>query len=251
MSNSTKDLFSGHSDIYAKYRPLYPPELFQYLLQYVPARNKALDCGTGNGQAAAALAEYFTEVEATDISEKQIRNAVQRPNLHYHISTAEKTPFEDNSFDLITSATALHWFRFDDFFAEMKRIAKNNAVFAGWAYHLIQTSEPVINKLIHKFYTETVHTYWDAERRHVDASYKTIPFPFEEIADPVVATKLEWNIDILEGYLNTWSAVQHYIKQNNSNPVTPLIKEIRTVFDDQTPLQVTFPIFMRIGIIKK
>jgi SAM-dependent methyltransferase len=248
---SSKDLFSGHADLYAKYRPLYPPELFEFLVQYVPAKNKALDCGTGNGQAAAALAEYFTEVNATDISEKQVKNAIQKPNLYYYICPAEKTPFADNNFDLITCATALHWFRFEEYYAEMKRIATNNAIFAGWAYEVLKTSEPAVNELINHFYTKTIDSYWDPERKHIDENYSNIPFPFEEIPNPGFATRLEWNTGILEGYLNTWSAVQHYIRKNNTNPVTTLIKEIRTVFDDQTPLKITFPIFMRLGIIKK
>src|SRR5437762_8882338 len=91
MSNSVKDLFSAHSDIYARYRPLYPKELYEFILQYVPIRELAIDCGTGNGQAAGILAENFKEVHATDISDKQIRNAIQKPNLHYHICRAEKT----------------------------------------------------------------------------------------------------------------------------------------------------------------
>src|SRR5215470_7979878 len=109
MADSTKDLFSSHSDIYAKYRPLYPKELYDFIFKHVPVKEKALDCGTGNGQAASVLAEHFKEVHATDISNKQIKNAVQKPNLHYHICKAEETPFSDNTFDLITSATAIHW----------------------------------------------------------------------------------------------------------------------------------------------
>src|SRR4051794_11100808 len=102
MTNSPKDLFSGHADLYAKYRPLYPPELYEFILGKVSEKNKALDCGTGNGQAAGVLADHFKEVYATDISEKQIEKAVQKPNLHYHVCSAEQLPFADNEFDLVT-----------------------------------------------------------------------------------------------------------------------------------------------------
>ena len=71
-----KDLFSGHSKSYAKYRPGYPKELFEYILQFVERKEKVWDCATGNGQAAVVLADYFEKVEATDISEAQIKNAV-------------------------------------------------------------------------------------------------------------------------------------------------------------------------------
>ncbi|MGZ5191844.1 MAG: class I SAM-dependent methyltransferase, partial [Flavisolibacter sp.] len=62
-----KDLFSGHSKDYAKYRPGYPKSLFDYILQFVDKKDKAWDCATGNGQAAVVLADHFNKVEATDI----------------------------------------------------------------------------------------------------------------------------------------------------------------------------------------
>jgi ubiquinone/menaquinone biosynthesis C-methylase UbiE len=214
-------------------------------------KEMALDCGTGNGQAAGILAENFKEVHATDISDKQIMNAIQKPNLHYHICEAEKTSFKDNVFDLITSATSVHWFRFDKFFSEMKRIGKNNSVFACWGFKLFQTNQPELNELIDKFYTQTIHSYWDAERRHVDEEYKNIPFPFEEIKNPGFAIQLQWNLEELEGYLNTWSAVQHYMQINKINPVNELMNKIKSRPGIDNIVRVDFPIFMRIGIIKK
>jgi len=251
MAESAKDLFSAHSDIYAKYRPLYPKELYDFILKHVSVKNMALDCGTGNGQAAAVLAEHFRTVHATDISERQIMNALQKPNLHYHVCSAEKTPFPDNSFDLVTSATAVHWFHFDKFFLEIKRVAKMNSVFACWGYKVLRTDQPRLDELIDAFYSETIHSYWDAERRHVDEEYQNIPFPFEEITNPGFATRLTWGLEMLQGYLNTWSAVQHYIQKNKSNPVNELMERIRSEFRDDIKVHITFPVFMRLGIIKK
>jgi SAM-dependent methyltransferase len=251
MAISSKDNFSGHADIYAKYRPLYPPELYEFILQNVPAKDAALDCGTGNSQAAGVLADYFTEVQATDISKEQLKKAVQKPNLHYHICHAEETPFADNSFDLVTSATAAHWFKFDQFYNELKRIGRNNAVFACWAYDLLRTDQLTLNELIDIFYYKKMYDYWDVERRHVEKEYKTLPFPLQEIKSPGFTTRLRWDIDTLEGYLNTWSAVQHFIKKNGVNPVTEFMHDIRKKFGSEQQFEIAFPIFMRIGIIKK
>jgi len=171
MAESAKDLFSAHSDIYAKYRPLYPKELYDFIFKHVPVKEMALDCGTGNGQAAAVLAEHFQKVDATDISERQIINAIQKPNLHYHVCSAEKTPFPDNSFDLVTSATAVHWFHFDNFFPEIIRVGKMNSLFSCWGYKVFRTDQPKLDELIDTFYSETIHPYWDKERRHVDEEY--------------------------------------------------------------------------------
>lgn len=251
MTNPIKDLFSSHADMYAKYRPLYPKELYDFLIDHVEAKDRALDCGTGNGQAAGILADHFTEVHATDISENQIANAIQKPNLYYHVCKAEQLPFEDNYFDLITAATAVHWFHFEEFFAEIKRVGKKKSVFACWAYQLFRTDQPNINKLVDKFYTQTVHSYWDVERRHVDEEYKNIPIPFDEVKNPGFATQLRWDLETLEGYLNTWSAVQHYIRKTATNPVNELMAEIRSELGHRDTVLITFPIFMRIGIINK
>ena len=251
MTNSVKDIFSSHADIYAKYRPLYPPDLYEFLLSQVAERGAALDCGTGNGQAAGVLAEHFREVHGTDISERQIQNATQKDNLFYHICKAEDLPFTDNYFDLITSATAVHWFQFDQFFAEVKRVGKNNSVFACWAYKVVRTNHENINKLIDRFYSETIHNYWDPERRHVDEEYSNIPMPFREVRNPGFATQLSWDLQTLEGYLNTWSAVQHYVRANGVNPVNQLMEEVGPEVGADGKILMTFPIFMRMGIISK
>ena len=122
-----KDLFSKQAEDYAKYRPVYPKELFDHILQFVIEKNTAWDCATGNGQAAFALAQYFKRVIATDISEKQLSLAKPHPNIKYQIASAEKTDFLDNSFDLITVAQAYHWFKFDAFEKEVKRVTEQTA----------------------------------------------------------------------------------------------------------------------------
>jgi len=78
-----KDNFSTGSDKYAQYRPTYPVDFFEYLKSIVPVREKAWDCGTGNGQVAYELAKIFDKVFATDISQAQIDNAQHAGNITY------------------------------------------------------------------------------------------------------------------------------------------------------------------------
>jgi hypothetical protein len=42
-----KDHFSAQAADYAKFRPTYPRELFEYLGSVAPSRQYAWDCGTG------------------------------------------------------------------------------------------------------------------------------------------------------------------------------------------------------------
>src|SRR5690606_1138758 len=113
-----KDLFSSHSAAYTQFRPTYPAELYHLLRKLCQTRERAWDCGTGNGQVAGELANLFEQVCATDISINQLSQAVQKPNIQYTKQAAEKTIFPDAHFDLVTVGQAVHWFNFENFYAE-------------------------------------------------------------------------------------------------------------------------------------
>jgi len=105
-----KDRFSKQATAYAAFRPTYPNELYRFILSQVKEKNAAWDCATGNGQVARDLSPHFEEVQATDSSANQIENAFALPNIHYSVSTAEKTFFPESTFDLVTVGQAIHWF---------------------------------------------------------------------------------------------------------------------------------------------
>jgi len=243
-----KDNFSRQSGIYAKYRPVYPQQLYDFILQNVKNKQTAWDCGTGNGQAAKELAKVFGKVYATDISQKQIENAIRQINISYSVQPAEQTNFPDNSFDLITVAQALHWFRFDDFYKEVKRVAKPDAVFAAWTYSLLRISKE-IDALIEDHHFNTLGNYWDAERKYVDEEYRNIPFPFTKINAPPFSIEYEWTTEELEGYLNTWSGLQKFITTNQYNPVDQLMIQIKPLWKKEK-MKIVFPVHMLMGPIE-
>src|SRR5438046_8672445 len=103
-----KDHFSGHAADYARFRPNYPPQLFNYLASISPEQELAWDCATGNGQAAVGLAEHFAKVIATDASARQIESAQPHPSISYGIAPAEASGIDAESVDLSLAAQALH-----------------------------------------------------------------------------------------------------------------------------------------------
>ncbi len=244
-----KDNFSAESDKYAKYRPRYPEDLFGYLKSIVPARQNAWDCGTGNGQVAYELARIFDNVFATDVSHAQIENARQAMNIAYSVQPAEKTNFGNRQFDLIVVAQAIHWFDFERFYAEVRRTAKENAFICVVGYGRIEITEQ-INNLITLFYNNVIGAYWDKERKYIDEGYKTIPFPFKEIEAPNFVNKLHWDFEHLIGYLNTWSAVKHFIRENGYNPIDQLKRELEHHWDKNQIREVCFRLLLRIGQIQ-
>ncbi len=243
-----KDLFSKQASAYAAFRPTYPKELYDFILNYVNGREIVWDCATGNGQVARDLAPYFQKVIATDSSAQQIENAVTAQNIEYSVSPAEKTSFPDSTFDLITVGQAIHWFNFSEFYKEVIRVAKPEAILAVWGYGLLKIN-PMIDKVISDFYVNIIGPYWDAERKLVDNHYSTIPFPFREIQTPEFSFSFEWSLEELEGYLTTWSSVQKYISKKEVNPVIPLIAKIKPIWVEEKPA-INFPLFLRCGRIK-
>jgi ubiquinone/menaquinone biosynthesis C-methylase UbiE len=242
-----KDNFSTQAHLYAKFRPKYPKELYEFVLDKVENKNIAWDCATGNGQVASELANYFEQVMATDISQKQLDNAQQNSKIIYSISQAEHTNFPDNTFDLVTVGQALHWFKFEEFYREVRRVCKPNAVIAVWGYGTLLVDNLEINDKFQHFYQEQIGQYWDVERKYIDDEYRTIPFEFIEIEAPTFTMNYEWTFDELEGYLNTWSSVQKYIKVHNQNPVSQFIIDLKTNNEQNEKLKICFPVFLKMG----
>lgn len=243
-----KDNFSIQSADYAKFRPVYPQELIDYLISLCENHDACWDCGTGNGQLAVKLSETFQKVYATDISDKQLSNATPKPNIEYSKQPAEQTNFSNQYFDLITVAQAAHWFDHEQFNQEVNRILKPKGVIALIGYGLVQV-EGRVGEVIKEFYWNVTKPYWDPERDHIEAAYQTIPFPFNEMADvPSFRMEKEMMLVDLVGYISTWSAVQHYKKDKGHSPIGQLYFDLKKVWNGES-LLVDFPLFMRIGRI--
>jgi hypothetical protein len=248
-----KDNFSASSAEYRKFRPEYPDDLIKEILGHVSCCERCWDCATGNGQLAKLLHHHFDHVEATDISEKQLSEAISLPNVRYSISRAEETTFPDSYFNLITVGQAVHWFDHEAFKKEVERVAKNGCVVALIGYGLMY-SDDGFDELLWSFYTETVGEYWDPEREYIDEAYETIPFPFR-IIEPSKRFSIDvnWSLHQLQGYLGTWSSVKKYIEANGTDPVAPFIEGLITqdVWQPEEVKQIRFPLFVKLGRVSK
>ena len=117
-----KDHFSRQATDYARFRPQYPRALFAFIATAAPNEQLALDCATGNGQAAVALVEFFQKVIALDASEEQIASALPNERIEYRLAPAESTGLSPHSVAAVTVAQALHWLNLPAFFAEARRV---------------------------------------------------------------------------------------------------------------------------------
>lgn len=241
-----KDNFSRQSEAYVKFRPVYPPELYSFIFAQLDRFERAWDIGTGNGQVAGVLAERFLEVYATDISQKQLDQAVRKSNIHYSLQPAETAEFSSDFFDLITVGQAVHWFDHERYYAKVGEVLRPGGILTEFGYSLFR-STPAVNAIMDHFYQDIVGPYWDVERWHIDEGYARIPFPFERIPAPDLYMRYQWTFDHLIGYLSTWSSVQHYIRQNGSDPVALIRKDLEEAWPEGEIISVSFRILLRLG----
>ena len=242
-----KDHFSKQAVAYAQARPTYPAALFDAIAAQCPSRALAWDAGCGNGQAAREWAGRFESVFATDPSAAQVAGAVALPKVRYAVEPAESCSLPDAAADLVSVAQALHWFDFPRFFAEVRRVLRPGGVFAAWSYGLMRI-DPAVDAVVHGFEHGMVGPYWPPERRHVDAGYATIDFPFARLELPPFAMTLDWTADQALAYLGTWSAVQRHDAATGGDAIAALRPALREAWGDPArPRRVEWPLVVWAG----
>ena len=207
---SFHDYFSDHSKLYASARPSYPEELFRFVASIAPAHERAWDCATGNGQAAIGLARYFTAVNATDASDDQIANAMARPNITYAVRSAEESGFPPHYFDAVCVASAIHWFDYERFYPEVKRVLRPDGVIAAWGYDHLRVA-PEFDAEFYRSIERVIAPYWPPRKKLLHDGYRDVPFPFERIEPPPMEMYADWSFDQLMAFVRSWSGVQRRI----------------------------------------
>ena len=122
--------FSDRVENYARYRPGYPTELFDYLIDVCLLDKDSLiaDIGAGTGIFSSYLLARQLAVAAVEPN-LEMRYAAEKTLAKYNSfqsipGTAEATQLDDLSVNLITVAQAFHWFDEAAAIAEFKRILK-------------------------------------------------------------------------------------------------------------------------------
>jgi SAM-dependent methyltransferase len=149
------------STAYAKYRDIYPEEFYESIVRLglCTKGQKVLDLGTGTGVIPRNMYKYGAEWTGTDISENQITQAVRlakenNMRINFFEASAEKTKFDDKSFDVITACQCFMYFDKAKVLPELSRMLKPKGrfliLFMAW---LPFESEIAMNteKLVRKY----------------------------------------------------------------------------------------------------
>lgn len=123
------------SEVYAKYRDIYPKEVFDKLYELGVGRKNTswLDLGTGTGVIPRGLAKYGADITAIDISKEQIEQAKrlsgEYSNIFYRVSSAEELKYDKGTFDVITACQCFWYFDSKVVAAKIKNLLKKDGMF--------------------------------------------------------------------------------------------------------------------------
>jgi SAM-dependent methyltransferase len=242
------DHFSQVASAYASCRPQYPAELFEYLTGLCRRHELAWDCAAGSGQASVPLARSFNRVVATDASAAMLAQAPSHPTIEYRVAPAESSGLSSSSVDLVTVGQALHWLPITRFYAEVERVLRPDGFLAVWSYGNQSVSDPSVDRIVHRFYSEIVGPFWTPERRHVETGYLSLPFPYPELRPPAFMMEQHWTLAQLLGYIGTWSATQRYRDMLGYDPVQTLAQELTPFWRDPSSTRcIRWQLSLRVG----
>ena len=243
------DHFSDRAARYAECRPGYPTALADWLASLAARRDLAWDVGCGSGQMSALLAERFARVIATDASPAQLAHARPRHGVVYAAATAEAPPLRSGAADLVVVAQAAHWFDLPRFFEEARRVARPGAAVALVGYGNAMLDDAALQDRFVRFYEGEVGSFWPPERRMIEDEYRSLAFPFDEIAAPRFELRESWTADQMLGYIETWSALRAFERAGGeARIVRDFASDLRRLWGEGTRL-VRWPVPVRVGRI--
>jgi SAM-dependent methyltransferase len=136
--------FTDRAADYVRYRPTYPAEAIQAILDGLgpPERVVAADIGAGTGISARALGELGVRVVAVEPGNGMRGAAASHPNVTWVAGRAEATGLRSDAVDLVLCAQSFHWFRAEETLREFARILRPSGRIA-IAWNRRSTTDPL------------------------------------------------------------------------------------------------------------
>ena len=133
--------FDTVASTYDKFRPSYPDELYKMIFNYTFLNETccAVEVGIGGGQATLPILKTGCNVTAVECGKEFSKLCKEKfreyPNFSVVTGKFEDVNFDNNSYNLVYSATAFHWIPEDVGYPKVFSILKRGGVFARFANH--------------------------------------------------------------------------------------------------------------------
>lgn len=153
--------FNTQAKLYEKTRPGYPEELYSKIFEYININQESnvLEIGIGGGQATLPILKTGCKLTAVEYGENLAEVCRQKfkdyPNFSVITGKFEDFAGEENSYDLIYSASAFHWIPEEIGYPKVFSLLKKGGVFARFANHPYKDKEhPELYNAIQKQYAK-------------------------------------------------------------------------------------------------
>ena len=207
--------FNRIAEVFSRVRPSYPERIYEIIRDYagVERFETAVDLGSGGGaslEGLKAIAKKITGIEPGDRLRAEARGKF--PDIEILGGQAEETGLESGSADLVTCATAFHWFDRRATLREIHRILKPGGTLAVFGYFfpiLAGSGHVVINRhdLWHwKEYKAPELMRYDDKFEVIEASGL-----FEGLARDYVMSSFTHTVDSVVEFFSSTSYASSYM----------------------------------------
>ena len=166
--------FDTIASSYEKFRPSYPNELYKMIFNYIFLNETccAVEVGIGGGQATLPILKTGCNVTAVEYGKEFSKLCKEKfreyPNFSVVMGKFEDVNFDNNSYDLVYSATAFHWIPENVGYPKVFSMLKHGGVFARFANHPYPCKDnPALFDEIQEIYAE----YYSDKRGKSRAEY--------------------------------------------------------------------------------
>ncbi|MBI4376497.1 MAG: methyltransferase domain-containing protein [Elusimicrobia bacterium] len=168
MIKDPKERFSGLARGYSRFRPGYPPQLVDWIVEQARLRpgSRMADIGCGTGISTRLFLARGFDAVGVDPNEDMLSEA-RRGSGSFFKGDSSATGLRDSLFDLVIAAQAFHWFPLDPALAEFSRILRPEGCCC--AFWNIRETTPLLEE-------------YEGLLRHYSAEYKDIPKPDSVLA---------------------------------------------------------------------
>ena len=206
---------------YAKGRPYFHPNTIAHIRSFLQLQGNlenVLDIACGTGLSTKALLPIAENVFGIDIAPEMLKWAAEADCIQYSVSNAEALPFSDNTFDLLTVSSGVHWFDVDAFLIEACRVMKTQAYLIIYENYFISEMEAVPafndwfpNVYLQKFPSPPRNNSYDWSNENLNAKHLKMQHE-EAFKNSIIFTK-----EALVLYFTTQSNITAAVESGNYN----------------------------------
>lgn len=160
--------FDTAASAYEKFRPGYPAELYQTIFDYIPIgkASQVIEVGIGGGQATLPVLQTGCQLTAVEyganFSELCREKFRDYPNFSVITGKFEDAAFEENTVDLVYSASAFHWVPEEIGYPKVFSMLKSGGVFARFANHPYRDKgNPALTEEFDRIYARYYYQYYN------------------------------------------------------------------------------------------